>query len=694
MKSWEWPWRGLIVAWWLVGTAAFARDGLPAQPGPAPTPPGPTPAPAAAGTPAEPQEVTLEELLTLEEVLNAKSTVASTKARKTREAAGVITVISREEIVSAGARDLVDVLRLVPGFSLASDVQGVVGPAFRGIWGYEGKVLLMIDGLELNELLYSTVQLGQHYPMDAVERVEIIRGPGSAIYGGHAELAVINVITRSAAQLNGLSATGTYSQAFEDFTARTLSLAGGKEFESGVGVSLSASAGQGNRSVGQYTDFANTSFAMNGVNRTDPLLVNGALTYRGLKVRLLFDRYRAPTRDGLDFVLDRVAEQTFTTFVADAQYRIEVNEKLTLTPRLTYTHQLPWQVLDADSPLFYDKTVSRLSVGLVGAYDITPELTAMLGVEGRRDQASLNSLNLVGLQTTFAEGATSVSYLNVAAYAQVLWDNPLVNVTVGARYELNSAYGSSFVPRIGLTKVIDRFHAKLLYSQAFRAPGIENIRLNAEIKPERTHTLEAEVGYQFGEHVFGRVNAFDITIERPIVYFYDSQTSEEAYRNEPQTGSRGVEVELRFKHALGWANLSWAFATNGGKGSPPSYALPGRTDVLAGMPAHTFALNGGWTPAPGLSINPSASLVTPRLAYLSADDSGTPVLGTDPTLLLVNLFVSYQLPGLKGVQVGAGVYNLLDARVLYLQPYNGGHAPLPGAPRELIARLSYKYAFD
>jgi outer membrane cobalamin receptor len=90
-----------------------------------------------------------------------------------------------------------EVLRNVPGFEFGLDVEGVVGLGIRGNWAHEGKVVLFIDGQEMNESLYSTLQFGNHYPVEHIDRIEIIRGPGSALHGGFAAYAVINIITRT-----------------------------------------------------------------------------------------------------------------------------------------------------------------------------------------------------------------------------------------------------------------------------------------------------------------------------------------------------------------------------------------------------------------------------------------------------------------------------------------------------------------
>src|SRR5689334_4599713 len=145
----------------------------------------------------------------LQKILNKNVAVSSKNGLTTRETPGIITVISAEEIQNSGARDMIDVLRLVPGFDVQQDLQFVMGIGLRGSWANEGKVLVMMDGQPFNELLYQTVAIGNRFPVDAVERNEIIRGPESAIYGGSAEYGVINIITKAADSLNGVAVYGT-----------------------------------------------------------------------------------------------------------------------------------------------------------------------------------------------------------------------------------------------------------------------------------------------------------------------------------------------------------------------------------------------------------------------------------------------------------------------------------------------------
>ncbi len=102
------------------------------------------------------------------------------------------------EIERSGARDLIDILNLVPGFRSVSEVHETISLGTRGVYGAEGKIQINIDGIEVNENLFGYILLGNHHPAEMIEQIEIIRGPGSAIYGGTAELGVIKIITRGA----------------------------------------------------------------------------------------------------------------------------------------------------------------------------------------------------------------------------------------------------------------------------------------------------------------------------------------------------------------------------------------------------------------------------------------------------------------------------------------------------------------
>lgn len=634
------------------------------------------------------QEVSLEALL------DSQVDIATIKAQTTRETAGIVTVITREEIVNSGARDIIDVLAMVPGFSFGVDVQGTVGIGVRGNWGHEGKVLLLVDGQEMNELLYSTNALGARYPVDQIQRIEIIRGPGSAIYGGFAELAVINIITRGATELNGMAASISYGQMQRGLGRRTLSLSYGEKYESGLSVAISGFVGQGNRSDGVYTDFEGTSFSSANNSADNPLFFNLGIGYRGLKARLIYDDYTFGGQDEYGTVGPGPLNAHFRSFIADARYELKLNEKLTLIPRVNFRHQTPWNYTDDQMrEVFFDKSVMRVLGSVMASYDIIEGLNLLGGAEVYHDYATLNSMDLVGSQSLFGD-QTNVSYENVTGLVQALYNSPIANFTAGARYEYHSQFGGSFVPRAAITKVKGRFHAKLLAAQAFRAPGIENINLNQDIKPERTTVFEAEVGYRLTDHMFVAANAYDITIKKPIVYDYDPVSASEIYLNYDQTGTRGVEAEFKLRYPRGYASANYSYYTADGKNKVPVYEVPTDDGVMLAFPNHKVTLNGNLNVWRTLSVNASLIGISERWGYLYGDAMGTPMLGKVDASLLVNAYAMYRDLGVKGLDVGVGGFNLLGQSVPYLQPYNGGHAPLPSSSREIVGRISYTLGFD
>ena len=148
---------------------------------------------------------TLEEM-SLPDLLKIK--IATNKEQELEEAPSIVSVITRKEIEGYGCRDVSDILRLVPGFEFGVDVDGIVGLGFRGIWVHEGKSLIMLNGHTLNDFGYGNNNFMGSLPAGMIERVEIIRGPGSAIYGAFAEVCVINIITISSKKSNNASFAG------------------------------------------------------------------------------------------------------------------------------------------------------------------------------------------------------------------------------------------------------------------------------------------------------------------------------------------------------------------------------------------------------------------------------------------------------------------------------------------------------
>jgi outer membrane receptor protein involved in Fe transport len=140
---------------------------------------------------------------------------ASRRAQTTLEAPNATTVITSDEIRLSGATTIVDLLRRVPGAEVMTMGVGSTNVSFRGFnQRLANKVLVLLDGrTEYQDFLGLTVWPAIPVGLEEIERIEVIRGPGSALYGANAMLGVINIITKQPgaghrSQLNVIAGTG------------------------------------------------------------------------------------------------------------------------------------------------------------------------------------------------------------------------------------------------------------------------------------------------------------------------------------------------------------------------------------------------------------------------------------------------------------------------------------------------------
>ena len=619
-----------------------------------------------------------DELLAL---LNTPITVASKKALTTRESPGVVSLITRDEIQASGARDLIDVLRMVPGFDVNYDVQGVTGPSLRGLWGYEGKILLLWDGVEMNETLYGTTQLGNHFPVDQIKRVEIIRGPGSATYGGYAEVAVIQITSLGPEDIPGNVGAGLFYGKGKDATYRQGGHLVGGVAGDAMKLSFGAFAGDGKRSDGEYTDPTGLTYNLKDNSKIRPLFVNLGLSAGGFSLRAIVDQYAMEQRDNLGDATPTATGIRFGSTNVEAKYVWALSKDLTLTPFVLWRDQKPWWVDDVDAGVFkFATTRMRAGVGL--GWDINAAFNLVAGLETQTDKSES-----IPDSSTFPDGATTAKYTSTAAYAQLAFQGP-VNITVGARYENHSEVGSSFVPRFALTKVFGKWHFKALYANAFRTPSIMNINQpipgSAPIEPEKTRTFEVEAGLQAGSSLF-TANLFDTEIKKPLVYTLVGPDS--GYFNREKVGTRGLELEWKLRKIWGFlnANATWFKAVDV---QVPDWEVPGHDSELLGMSSSKLALSAGLKLPGGFTLGPSLLWFSER--YGMAVEPGTGAYSLQK--LSADTLVNVNLAWTKGaLRADLGIFDLGDRRRPFVQPYTGGHGPLPGTGREISFKLRYGF---
>jgi outer membrane receptor for ferrienterochelin and colicin len=621
--------------------------------------------------------------VSVDDLLKMKITISSKSALTPRESPGIVSVVTADEIRNSGARDLIDILNLVPGFHFGYDLDGVIGIASRGNWGHEGKILILLDGQEMNENFYSTYQFGNRIPVGQIKRIEIIRGPGSSIYGGYAELGVINIITKDAKDINGVCAGASSAMMSGGVSRNEAEMAAGQKIDD-FEYTVSGYYSKGNRSNEVYENFYGYSYDMKG----DPGIiegkyVNASLKYSNLNMRFLYNNFKTQ-----EFDYNAMPFNYFSGYYGEIKYDLKCSEKLTITPKINFKEQEPWQMSYTDpdtvDSYYYHKRNIRTVGNITAQYQPTDKIDLISGIEFLTD----NAKNLLSDSSFFGNGRYDISYNNLAVYLQCMVKTSFVNISVGGRFDRHNKFGNNFAPRLGLTKVINKFHFKILYSNAFRTPAIENVNINPDIKPEITTVAEMEAGYQINKNMFITANIFNIYIKNPIVYAIDSADND-LYPNFVSTGTRGFEIEYRFVKHKGsiTANYSFYKAVNN---KVDLYDVPDNSNYLLGFPTHKASINASYKLANDLNISPTFIFTGNRYAYV-LNSAKEPELKKKKPLLTLNLFLNYENVIIDRLNLGFGIYDLLNQGRDFIEPYGNFYPPLPGYNREFLVKLNYRF---
>ncbi len=273
--------------------------------------------------------------------------------------------------------------------------------------------------------------------------------------------------------------------------------------------------------------------------------------------------------------------------------------------------------------------------------------------------------------------------------------NRIVNVVLGARYDNNNSFGDAFVPRVGLTKKVGDFNFKLLYSNSFRAPGIENVAKSdpvVRIRPEKSNVAELEIGWQLNKDFFITGNLFYIETKNTIVYLVDS-LSNEAYANYSKSGSWGGELDLKFRKKWGYINANYAYYNTTSINKVDQYEILGIANKVLAFPTQKVTLYANVKLTKHLNLGPSVNFWGTRYGY-TFDPASSDPLGKltkfDPTLLL-NFNIGYNNLFVRGLDLSFACYDIFNRKPKFIQPYASGHMPLPGPSREFQIKLTYSF---
>lgn len=628
-----------------------------------------------------------------------KFTTGNHIAQTVKYTPSAISVITEEDILNSGARDLIDILRLIPGFDFGVDVLNMVGPSIRNNWAYEGGILLLIDGIEMNERRYGTIQLGHHYPIDHIQKIEIMRGPGSIVYGGFARLGVINIISKSAKKSPDFSIIARYGKMQKGQGHQSLHFYAAHQFNSDTNINLTTKISKAYRSDRLYQDSFGNTISLANANQLNDIFANIGFQSKYVDLRFLIDDYRSNSEDDLLEIIPANISKTFTNYVFDLKYHRDITSRLQLKTNFNYSNQLPWsrKQFIAGKMRYTDALLSQRYLAEISAnYHANHWLDMSGGIQLNYEKFN----NIAGQYDEYHTPDQLLNplpnYMVITPYVESIIKTDWGQLNLGLRYDQHNIFQANLSPRLGLTYQTDDWHYKLLYTSSFRAPTIENHLLNHFIRPERTRSYELELGYQFNSHIQLTLNSYYLSTIQKIVYGNTIEGAELQYNTLDLINTIGIETQLSFKYD--WGNIDFNHSYSQMLKNATDYQpidninqkVVDSTKTLA-FPSHKFVLKGHFELTNHWSINPALIISTNRYGYDQFNADNQLLLKKYPAEVLANIYCRYQDFLIKDLEFGFGIYDILGTHHQFIQPYNSGHAPLPDRSREFIVKFAYQF---
>lgn len=472
-----------------------------------------------AESPSDLTDMSLEELMKIE---IASVSGASKFEQKVTEAPSSVSIITADDIRKFGYRTLADILRSVRSFNIsyARDYSYAGVRGFGRPGDYNSRILLLIDGHRTNENNYDMAFLGTEFILDVdlINRVEVIRGPGSSLYGNNAFFAVINVITKRGSYLKGPEVSAE-AGSFQTYKGR---VSYGNKFQSGMDVIVS---GTGYDSKGDNLYFKD----FDPVYSNDPRAANN-----GIADHCDYDRFQSlfAKFSHLGITIEG-AYSSRTKGVPTGAYQTDFNEPDSryIDTRgyvdMKYEHNLGKET-DIVARLFYDYYKFNADYPSFVVYETLNKSLAKgewWGSEIRLTSRLFDFHHLIiGAEYTDNMRKDHKNYdvdpyhvyddnrkhSNIwALYLQdefKLASNLIVNA--GARYDHYSTFGGTANPRLALIySPLEKSFIKLLYGTAFRAPNDYEMlytyvtqEANPELKPEKIKTYELVYEQYIGDY--------------------------------------------------------------------------------------------------------------------------------------------------------------------------------------------------
>jgi iron complex outermembrane receptor protein len=455
--------------------------------------------------------------------LDEVSEIATKTKLNIDDSPSFVTVLHSDKLQKLGIDNIFEALSQVPGVQLKRERSGVPVVVFRGVT-QKGEVKLMIDGVTINNAYRGSIYYFLDFPIEMVDRIEVIRGAGSVLYGSGAISGVVNIITKSSNREKGdvFVSGGTYDN-----------YKGGAIVSTTVGdakVAVDAYYQDHKKDV-DSTDRHLKDYSV-GININDEHF--GILAR--IKKSEIGNAYGII--GALDLDRDKFQNEN-EAFFTQLSYKNQLAKDTNIEFLAGYSKYE--QVVEAAHPVY-------------GALDADYRENAYYGQMDIVSKSIQNNELLIGVKYEVAEAVdskwrigthqmrpvadkdskreTTSFYLNdkYTIYSDL-------DIAAGIRYDNYSDFGDFFSPTFSLVyRITEKLRLKALYSQAFRAPSWVELTSNPNLEDETSNSIEFGFVYKQNQSNVLRLNVYRTKLK-------DMITKNTIYVQNSNGEFSGAEVE-------------------------------------------------------------------------------------------------------------------------------------------------------
>ncbi|HEY0466251.1 MAG TPA: TonB-dependent receptor, partial [Polyangiaceae bacterium] len=623
-------------------------------------------------------------------LVESEEVVAASRAiEQVEDAPSSVSLVGERELAAFASPTIAEAVRGVPGIYLSDD-RSYVTLGMRGLGrlgSYGNRLLVTYDGQAMNDDWIGSSYVGYDALTDLgdVQRIEVVRGPGSVLYGTNALSGVINVVSQNNAE-PGVSAGISTNQSG---VARAR-VRGDVKLGKDAGAWASVALGRGNGRQFYFPEYVGSPGAADGVARNVDGFQAGTLRGRAywkfLSLQWSAHSYEKhlPTAEFVTLFNDPRTKQTDRRSYVELRAEPRLSDSVTLLSRLHWNHYTfrgQYARDPADGGLEID-TYRGSWFGIEERLEFNPleYLRVTLGGEGQLHyQVEQHGSDDSG---TFLDdtGSHGRPFQVGALYALAdVTFSPRAQLSLGARLDAYSTFGSSLNPRAALiVKPYAAGNTKLIVGKAFRAPSIYELYYNdngstqvqsPHLRPESMYSLEVEHAHRLSANMVITANGY-ANYAAHLISPLGLSTREDPlhYENEGSPlvvlgGEFGLRREFRqgamFALSYGFA-LSRFLETNGA-GDLLSFSKALDKRSVANAPVHLASLK-AVIPILGRALNFGSRLTVegPRFDRYE-NTSDLPAQGKTNSAVIADLVFSGEEPR-YGLHYAFGVYNALDWR--------------------------------